>query len=826
MKKYIFITILFLTMGFCAKAQIIIKGLITDGTNNQPLIGAIVSINNLNLFAVADIDGSYELIVATPSEAKDIVLSANILGFKENQIVVELLPIDDGDAITKDFIMEIDPLTLGNVIVTANKVEEEMQNVPIAISVLDAKNLESRTVSTAEEAFEVIPNFTFDGQNPGRPTISLRGLATLPGNAGIENSVGLYIDDVFQSRSYGFNSTLMDIQRVEVLRGPQGTLFGKNTVGGLLHIVTEKPKFANSGSLEFNAGNYNYFQVRGKGNTVLIKNKLAVRFTAAYKKRDGWLNESNEEVADENGTTFYGGRLSLRFKPNEKIDWIMRSSYSHDDRADFTIDYRTPANGIDRFSLSDKEKDHTDRKVSQNETSREFKRTDINWSNHVNVKLNKILTLTSVTSYTNFDNNFIRDFDATSEDVAILGRGADVSSFSQDLRIATPRENRKLFFIGGLYFLKDKVTNYDTLALKGKMADVWKLILNPNLPINEDNYKEHTTINSDITSTSYAAYLSGSYEITERIRFNAGMRYTNEKKEINFVQKPVSPFPFNLIGTAVTAPLDTMRSTTDNIVSGNFGMDFKTTDNILIYLNFSRGFKGSGFNITFTPDTDPAKAAFLFKPEIANSYEVGLKIKSRNRFLFNAALFVTDFKNKQELVAAGTSIFVSTARSIQGQGIEGEFVGIWNQYFKTSASFGALNLKYLDFPFINPNTGEALNLSGNKALKAPGFTFKFAPELRFPLGKELMVLMRADYNYVGKAYNDIFNSEHLARQSAGRINARLSFSTKNNRYSISIWGKNLTDELYFQHAWSFAFGDHVSLNPPRMVGIELRANFY
>ena len=290
--------------------------------------------------------------------------------------------------------------------------------------------------------------------------------------------------------------------------------------------------------------------------------------------------------------------------------------------------------------------------------------------------------------------------------------------------------------------------------------------------------------------------------------------------------------PYGILSTAVAssiasreAPLE--RSTTNRFFSGNIGMDFKTTDKILLYLNFSKGYKGAGYNISFSNDPKPENAAYLFKPEFVNNYEFGLKLKHNNRFLFNAAAFVTDFKNKQEVIGAGTTLFVSNAKSVQGQGVEIEFTGIWNAFFKTDMALGALNIEYTDFPFPDPNNpADTLNLSGNRALKSPNFTFKFAPEIHTNLGKELNLLLRADYNYVGKTYNDIFNTEHLARKGTAVLNARLTLSTKDEKFAISLWGKNLTNELYYQHGWSFVFGDLVSVNPPRMIGMELRVNIY
>lgn len=831
MRKILLFIIIILPSIF--HAQIIIQGKIKDLTNNEPLIGAFVSVNGSNLTSVSDEKGAYSLIVPTPKEAVKLILSVSHLGYKDLFVIVDALPIDDGENIFKSFELEPDPLTLKRVIVEANKVEEELQDVPIAASVIDAKEMERRTVSNTQEAFSSVPNMVTDAYLPSRATFSIRGLASDFTNLGVENSVGMYIDDVYHSRSFNFNSTLFDIERVEVLRGPQGTLFGKNTIGGVLHVHSEKPKFGNFGSIELSAGNFTYLQARGKANFQLVEDKLALRLTGAYRKRDGYLLEENSDVADQNGTLFYGGRASLRYKPNSNIDIVLKGSYSKDDRADFTIDYKVPDSGFNTIAVDSTQHDHFDRRVSQNEKDVFFKREGYSTVGKIDVKLGKIHKLTSVTAYNSTTSSFLRDFDATSVNAGVFGKDSEISAFSQEIRIATPRENRKLFYIAGLYYLKEQLINNDTLGAKPGLINLWEaLFAQRGIPLTlPDDYNESVRNGSVIDATSYAAFLSGSYEFTERIRLNAGIRFSHEEKTINYWQRCNCPLPLPPLAFLVAPPLGSEstpieRSVDNSVASGNIGMDFKTTDKVLIYINLSRGFKGAGFNVSFTPDGNPDASPFTFKREILNSYEIGLKLRQSNRIQFNAAAFITDFRDKQEVVASGNQVFVANAKAVQGQGIEAEFTGVWNKFFKTDVSMGALNLKYLDFPFVDPFTMDSLNLSGNRAFKAPSFTFKFAPEFHTQLGKELKVLLRLDYNYVGKAYNDIFNTESLARQGTGILNARLAFTTRNERFSLAIWGKNLTEQGYIQHAWSFIFGDHVAINPPRMIGVELRANFY
>lgn len=834
--KKLLLTILLLT-PFWLSAQTIIQGTLKDFTTNEPLIGAFVTIKGLNLTTVSDERGIYQLILPSSNKSQNFILTISHLGYKDAFVAIEVLPIDDGETIFKNIELEPDPLTLKDITVTANRVEEEMQDVPVAVSVIDADNLRKRTVANTEDAFEIVPNLVSDAYLPSRATFSLRGLANEFVNLGFENSVGLYIDDVFYSRSFNFNQTLMDIERVEALRGPQGTLFGKNTIGGVLHVITEKPKFSNFASIELNGGNFRYLQARGKVNYSPIKDKLAIRATGAYRSRDGWLLEKNEKVRDQNALAFYGGRVTMLYKPDDKLDVLISGTYLKDSKAETTIDYKVPDNGIVLLPIDSSQMDPFDRKVFQNDENVYFKRTSWGGSAKLDYQLDRIHKVTSITAYNGSTSDFLRDFDATSAPAAVFGKNADLGTFSQELRLTTPRENRKLFYTAGLFYLKEILHDRDTLGGQSAMAPVWQAVIARNPVLSKvfppgyppPNYAEGVRNSGRIKTSSYAAYVSSSYEFSPRVRLNGGVRFTQEDKTVEFWQRCDCPFKIlpNLVApTLGSEDVPIVKDVSDKVFSGNIGMDFKTTDRILLYVNFSRGFKGAGFNISLTPDTSSEKIAFIFKPEFINNYEVGLKLRHNNRFQFNAAAFVTDFKNKQEAVAAGNSIFVSNARTVQGQGVEAEFTGIWTDFFKTEVALGALNLKYQDFPFIDPFTFQPTNLSGNRAYKAPDFTFKFAPELYRSLGTELKILLRFDYNFIGKTYNDIFNTEGLARKASGVLNGRLTISTKNERFSLGLWGRNLTNVTYIQHGWSFVFGDHVSINPPRMMGVELRANFY
>lgn len=240
------------------------------------------------------------------------------------------------------------------------------------------------------------------------------------------------------------------------------------------------------------------------------------------------------------------------------------------------------------------------------------------------------------------------------------------------------------------------------------------------------------------------------------------------------------------------------------------------------YAKFVRGFKGAGFNTSVI--TDPTGGGLVFKPEYVNSYEVGIKSKFSDRVRLNAALFYTDYLNKQELLDQGTRVKVANANKTRGWGFETEFSGMIKK-FRLDVSLGYLNFKYIDFPFGEDENGNPVNYAGNRLLKAPNFTFSFAPEYITTLGEKKKLFVGLNFNQTGKAYNDISNSEVIARQAAAIVNGRIAIAPRDGKWSIALWGKNLTNRQFIQHGWEYDWGDQISWSRPRYWGVEVYLNF-
>ncbi len=824
-QKFIPFLLALIFFGQKVEAQTIVRGTVTDKDSGEPMIGVQIYADGTPAYAETDENGVYKFQIPYKKDQTYQLIRFQYLAYAEYSDFIRVTPDGKLFEIEQDVQLKSQAVKLEDVFVTANKVEEEMQDVPIAISVVDAQEIEQKTASNVAEAFFAIPNLLTESYVPGSFAFSLRGLSSDFANPGIENAVGLYIDDVYFSRAYHFNSSLMDIERVEVLRGPQGTLFGKNTIGGVLNVITESPKMGNSGALEVSGGNYSLLQLRGKGNFMLAKDKLAIRFTGAYRKRDGWLLiENNERSKDANKTEFYGGRLSLLYKPSDKLTITVKGTKSEDLSAENPLDYMPRIFGPSFPTVDD---DPLNRRSSPNFEDPKYIRSLIGGSAKIEYKLDEKHTLTFLSSYHHAFTEEDQDFDHSELDFTNFFRDIDHKTRSHELRISTPRKGQQIFYLAGLYYLDETIESEDIFTFGQSWFQVFKQVamLPPGLQV-PDYYADATGVGVN-NGKSFAGFGTVSYEISERVRVNMGLRYTNEKRNLAYYQTLNGYEPFNFINFVLkeigTEAAPELRENRQSFISGNIGMDFKTSDNTLIYASVSRGFKGAGFNVTLNPAERGGD--LVFEPESINSYEVGLKIKLDDRMRINTAGFATIYKDKQEYIVAGQSSRVVNAESAEGVGLESEWSAQWNDNFRTDMAVGAQNLTYFDFPFFDL-TGQPVNLSGNSLFKSPNFTFRFTPQWKIDAGTRWDLLLRADYNYTSKSYNDVYNTETLARKPSSILNARVGFANKDNRYSISIWGKNLLDETFFENVWTFTNWTRVALNPPRTFGVEFRINFY
>ncbi|WP_188767751.1 TonB-dependent receptor [Emticicia aquatilis] len=797
--------------------NITFSGKVTRAESGEVLIGASVSVKGTTRGTITDISGKYKL----NAKGEDVVLIAKYIGFKDREIAVK---VNGRDKINVDFAMVSNDTQLQDIIVTANKTEEYLQKVNVAATVISSKDIEQRTSYSTLDALKDAPLVLTDSWIASQTSFSIRGLANNFDNVGFESTVGLYIDDVYFSRGFAFNSALFDIDRIEVLRGPQGTLFGKNTIGGVVNVISEKPEWANNGQGEIVYGNYNYLQLRGKWNYELIKNKLSMRLTGALTRRNGYIKDPNPAINASNGNNYNGLRGTIFYNPNDKTDITFKAYYGRDNKTEQTMIYLSgqgenplgvPASDIDTYSAN---------------TPQTFYRNQSGGMLRLNRKVGEN-TFTSISAFNSSEDFVKQDFDETIVDVSRWGRKQGLKNFSQEFRLASPRsDDRTISYVGGLYFLSERIKGLDTSSINEGFIPFARKYLNSKVP-DIKGFQETYDVHSDIQSVSFAAFGSGSYKLSEKLKINAGLRFTSEARKFSFYEN-IGYFIYNgkpvkLMDTYAaqvgSAQNPLTRQTNDNVLTYDISLDYKVNPYVLTYVKYVKGFKGTGFNTSVTRDV--TGSALVFKPEYVTSFEAGFKSKFSNRMKLNAAVFYNNYLNKQEFLDQGETVTIVNADKTGGMGAEAEFSAMLKG-FRFDISGGLIDMKYKKFIFGKDENGELIDFSGNKLLKAPNVTLSVAPSYTYNLIDKYKLLFGLSINHVGKAYNDISNSEIIARQPSTIINSRVSLMPKNGKWSIALWGKNLGNQIYYQHGWEYIWGSQASLSRPRTYGIEMYLNFF
>ena len=789
-------------------SQTIIKGRVSDKATGKPLVSANVFLENKTIGSATDKDGLYR--ISLPDNiGVEVIIIVEYIGYESDSAKIS---ITSEKSLTQNFELLQSPLQLQNVLVTANRIEQNLQDVSIAATAIDATELRYRTANMSWEALAVVPNLSYDFNITSQVHFTIRGFTSNVEITGIETGIAMYVDDVYIPRAYGLGTLLLDVERLEVMRGPQGTMFGKNAIGGVVQMVSAKPAMRNFGSLELVPGNFNALLVRGGLNTMLVENKLALTVSGAVNRRNLWIENLNVDNPQPGHTLNWGLKGALLWKINPNVDFTLRGIFSKDDKGETTVEYIGKPEGSPWPGVDQNGEDRIVDTDAPNIVEREL----YNVSGYFDIRIGQN-KLTSITAATGASRYFFNDLDYTRFNGLTNGSREKFKTFSQEIRF-TSGANKKFSYQGGLYYLNEQITGPPYVSVHPEL-----LVL---LGVTADDFFETASVNSEIKTHSFAPFFSGSYRINEHWRLSGGLRYTIERKKLEYSQE-VTPYydPTLTIISGIAVPLPAAdspeeiltREAEDNEPSGDIGLDYRFNQNIMTYGKFTRGFKGGGFNASF--NSDATGGNLTFEPERVNSIEAGIKsIFADNRIRLNVALFYQDYQNKQEALVGATGVTVATAEEVDGYGFELETSSIIYPGLQADLSIGYLNMTFKKFMLGDED------LSGNRVDKSPDWTVAFSPQYRTPIFASYQLLARIDLNYTGKSYNDLTNSEVIARRPVTLVNGRIGLSTLNDRYSLALWGKNLTDETFALFGWEFFWGDQLALNPPRMFGLEFRLN--
>ncbi|WOF42390.1 TonB-dependent receptor [Sphingopyxis indica] len=689
----------------------------------------------------------------------------------------------------------------GDIIVTAQRQEQRLQDVPVSVTAFGADQLRESSIETVQDIATRTPGLAITAVDPINTNFAMRGIGSAPGisqNAGGDPSVVVFVDGVYAGRGGTPDLDTLDLERVEVLRGPQGTLFGKNAIGGLVQFVSRKPDDETSFYFDGTYGNYSRVGITARGNLPL-SDKIFLSAGVAHKQRDGFeYNETTgNDVNDLNLTT---GRLALRFVPTDTLGIILRADVSHQDQkgnprhnnCDATFDGGIHCVGI-----------NPDPRVVDAYIDGQIKRTIQTYSAEVNLDL-PFGTLTSLTALRKVTFDFVTPFfsnpvNPPAQIESTSFGDEDDSQFSQELRLSFDAWNGRLKGQTGLYFLKE---NND--RVEGQIQDF------PSPAISGTGIYPQS-----VNARSFAVFGQVDAEIVPSLTATLGARMTWERKSGRFAGFKVDD------GPGVPPPLgsadgyDVTSSKKWNAFTPRFALNWKANDDVLLYASVARGYKSGGYQgISGTA----AGASTPYDPEFAWSYEVGAKTDWFDRALrVNLAAFRTDYSDLQisQLVPL-CCVVVTNAAKARIKGFEIETVVRPAAWLQLDGSYAYLDAKFTEYAIPGQD------YTGNRLPRSPKNKVNVGGQIEAPVGA-LAAKLRVDYSWVDDAYFEASNIPQQLWPAHQNLDARLSLAGPDDQWELSVWGKNLTDELVPTYVTYFAPYRQIltPYAPPRTYGVTL-----
>ncbi|MEL0211310.1 MAG: TonB-dependent receptor, partial [Novosphingobium sp.] len=550
---------------------------------------------------------------------------------------------------------------IGDIIVTATRRAEKLQDVPLSISAIGSAQLASRGVVQTTDLAAVVPNLKVNSQyGDTQPNFSLRGVGVANEyNSNTASPIGVYIDEVYQSFRFTHGLQLYDLERVEVLRGPQGTLFGRNTTGGAVSVYTREPKLeGTNGYLSVGYGNYDRKKIEGAVEVTAVPDQVGLRIAVTRSKGDGFWKEVSPSTAFGGAKSYgtsdnFGIRGTLMMKPAPNFEISLKGFYSRDNPVGSPIFAKGLIGGVPgtNFFGYSREADGLAYDQYHLDGAGRFYTRVTGGSLRLNYEASDALTLTSVTGYSKARFDLLTDNDGSPQDIFQPHYRANTTDFSQDLRLSYARGPVKLLL--GAYYGKDTSDSLNDVRAFNVFPDATTPgAFNPGGSVNPA--AAPTSLNAQYgylqRRQSYALYGEGTYSATDKLDLTLGLRYTHDKLDFdNAFSNAYSDLPGTLLFPLYAPFSQTNKS---NNLSGRAIVNYKWSDTIRTYASFSRGYRSGAYN--GFAYVDKSQVYFL-QPEKLDSYEAGLKTRFfDDRLQLNGAVFHYVYSNQQvsEIVGA------------------------------------------------------------------------------------------------------------------------------------------------------------------------------
>lgn len=681
-----------------------------------------------------------------------------------------------------------DQLVLEEVFVTAERRDGSLQDVPLAVSAFDGAEIERRQSFNVKDIVNNVPNLV-GVNNVGQgtaTTVFLRGVGTTESIVTVDTAMGFYLDDVYIARQGVNNFSLYDVERVEVLRGPQGTLYGRNTNAGAINVVTTKPQDENVLAGEFSYGEFDRVNVKGMANVVLMEDTLFLRVNALSQTGDGYVDNALLGK-DVNDIDFWGWRAGLRWLPSENVEVIITADDSTSDQ-----------NGVYALNVLSGIPDDLFQSSSRTDIFNESETDGIAMT--VNWDISPSLSFQSITSSRTTLQKW--ELDLSDGNIFDLFTINDSDQLSQEFKVSGSAFNDRLQYSAGVFYFDE-----DSYSFIGDRFFLGNLLA-----------REY---NVDVESM--AAYFDGTFDVTDNLSIVLGGRYTRDEKAIDIEAAVGVPPGFSLTGGSPTwnsATLNALGTPTKldfNDFTPKIGLKYAFSDDLDGYVTFTEGYRAGGW----AARTNDPTQVLPFDPEVIDSLAVGLKASLLNgRARLNSEYFYYDY---QDLFNSATdpdtgnfAVFTNDAK-VQGLEIEGTM-----RISENLDIFGFVAFSDGEYKDVDPAVGASL---GNKLQRLPESSFKLGFTNIWPMAGGSQVRLNADYQYTEDHFTDPPNTELGRSGDIKLLSASLGWESADSRFSVALSCRNCSDEEYNTATLAFAPFGFVSIYPgePRTWLITLKA---
>ena len=688
---------------------------------------------------------------------------------------------------------------LEEVIVTATRMgATDLQDTALAVTAFTSEDLERMVATDVRDLQHLTPGLVIT-ENTGMAQVYIRGIGTNNVFAGSDPSSTIHVDGIYIARPVAMFNNFLDVERVEVLRGPQGTLYGRNSVGGTINVISRKPSLeAVESKLQATLGDYDLARFEGYVSGPL-SDSFALGIAAQWSKRDGYrenVTPSGEDMDDEDSTSI---RAQALWKASDSVQLVLRADYSEEDIAAYG--YHTfiepPPLPVAASIFGDFGKVSANYPQSLDRESSGIG-LDIDWD------INDSWSLKSLTAYR--ENEFLiqNDSDASELDIIRVFIDEDQDQFSQEFHFIGNWS--KATALIGLYYFEEDVLYTERTGINVVVAGISR---RPQPELN---------------TTTKAIFAEATFDLSDQWSVTVGGRYTDEKKDFTkkdgvFLLGSPDPDPDTPPGPQLVDLSFPEETGNYDEFTPSVGLQYHANEDVMVYGSIKKGFKSGGFNFT-------AILPGGYDSETMWSYEAGVKTTSKNqKARFNVAAFYYDVKDLQvQTFVVPGQVDTSNAATATVKGIEFETIGQITDDFNLALNLAYLDAEYGDYPEAPVSGGGTFDASGNRLNSSPEWSGALIANYQHSFGANAFYA-RGEYAFQAKTFFTADNNDVDRQGSYGLLGLSVGYLMNDGRYDISLWGRNLTDEEYITTSAGFSLVRAGRAGPPRSYGIRLTWNY-